>query len=201
MRTVNCACITRPPKSDEEISPPGPPGSQPVLAGAPGVSARYWRRSPRGFRRVGGAPLGQNCRVRHWSTHNAVAILTGAVLYFRYSRLIDARLRDGPFRDAVNIFSAPVVLSPGDATDCPPISLLNSWQWHGFTDEASSANAPCSPIGRRNLPAVGREQGGRYFRLALPVRRTTVFIGGSQDLAHRIERKGNRGVHLPCSLR
>jgi penicillin-binding protein 1B len=44
-----------------------------------------------------------------------LAILTGTVLYVRYSRLIDARLRDGVFRDSVNIYAAPLVVSVGDA--------------------------------------------------------------------------------------
>src|ERR1035438_6354067 len=43
-----------------------------------------------------------------------LAVVSGTVLYVRYSRLIDVRLRDGPFRDAVNIYAAPFALSPGD---------------------------------------------------------------------------------------
>src|SRR5271155_5150480 len=44
-----------------------------------------------------------------------LAVLAGTVLYVRYSRLIDARLRDGLFRDSVNIYAAPLVVSVGDA--------------------------------------------------------------------------------------
>ncbi len=37
-----------------------------------------------------------------------LASVGGAVLYVRYSHLIDERLRAGPFRDSVNIYAAPV---------------------------------------------------------------------------------------------
>ncbi|HWF11862.1 MAG TPA: transglycosylase domain-containing protein, partial [Bryobacteraceae bacterium] len=44
-----------------------------------------------------------------------LAIVIGAgALYLRYSFLIDARLRAGPFRDAVNVYAAPVEISVGD---------------------------------------------------------------------------------------
>jgi penicillin-binding protein 1B len=70
-----------------------------------------------------------------------LAIFTGAVLYIRYSRLIDARLRDGPFRDSVNIYAAPLALSPGDALT--PADLAAELETAGFAakvaprDEAS----------------------------------------------------------------
>jgi penicillin-binding protein 1B len=43
----------------------------------------------------------------------AVAVTCG-VLYLRYAKLIDARLREGPFRGAVNVYAAPVEISAGD---------------------------------------------------------------------------------------
>src|ERR1700730_7396405 len=36
-----------------------------------------------------------------------IVILAGAICYLRYSHLIDARLKDGPFGDSVNIYAAP----------------------------------------------------------------------------------------------
>ncbi|MDP9054634.1 MAG: PBP1A family penicillin-binding protein [Acidobacteriota bacterium] len=42
------------------------------------------------------------------------ALITLGVSYRKYSHLIDARLADGPFRDAVNIYASPLILSVGD---------------------------------------------------------------------------------------
>jgi len=37
-----------------------------------------------------------------------------SILYFRYASMIDARLREGPFHDAVNVYASPVEISAGD---------------------------------------------------------------------------------------
>jgi len=44
-----------------------------------------------------------------------VLLATGGGLYFHYSRLIDAQLEGGPFRDSVNIYGASATLNKGDA--------------------------------------------------------------------------------------
>src|SRR4051812_6201422 len=36
------------------------------------------------------------------------------VSYYHYAHLIDARLKEGPFRDSVNIYAGPLSLSVGD---------------------------------------------------------------------------------------
>src|ERR1700683_186326 len=104
--------VPAPPETDQQD--PVTPEVTPELTEPPGRGVRYLRRfltftrhivSQRRFRITAyaiGIPL-------------LIAILTGTVLYVRYSRLIDARLRDGPFRDAVNIYAAPLVVSVGDA--------------------------------------------------------------------------------------
>ena len=64
---------------------------------------------------------------RRFSTHRAVRIagwcvgalaiifvIIFAIAYHRYAKLIDARLVDGPFRDSINVYGAPLVLSTGD---------------------------------------------------------------------------------------
>jgi penicillin-binding protein 1B len=106
----------------------------------------------------------------------ATAILTGAVLYFRYSRLIDARLRDSPFRDAVNIYSAALVLSPGDAQTTG--DLAAELETAGFTDESSAArtSAPRSNAGTYRLSGDKVE----IFPAGRSGPFTEVFIAGGQ---------------------
>jgi penicillin-binding protein 1B len=58
----------------------------------------------------------------------AIVIWAGA-LYFRYASLIDARLREGPFRDAVNVYAAPVEISVGDLiTPAELATARGSWR-------------------------------------------------------------------------
>src|ERR1039457_2919833 len=59
-----------------------------------------------------------------------LAVVSGTVAYVRYSRLIDARLRDGPYRRSVNIYAAPLVLSPGDTLT--PVALAAELESAGF---------------------------------------------------------------------
>ena len=45
-----------------------------------------------------------------------VAILMIGIAYYHHcARLIDAKLEGGPFRNSVNIYGAPIILSDGDA--------------------------------------------------------------------------------------
>src|ERR1035438_10541484 len=78
---------------------------------------------------------------------------TFTVSYWKYSRLIDARLRDGPFRDSVNIYAAPLVLSVGDQVT--PADLVAELRTAGY-DRKPGANAPSysvSPGAVKILPA------------------------------------------------
>jgi penicillin-binding protein 1B len=77
-----------------------------------------------------------------------LAISTGAVLYLKYSRLIDARLRDGPFRDSVNIYAAPLVVSLGDPLT--PADLVAELRTAAFT-AASGEASPRSNAGSYRL--------------------------------------------------
>src|SRR5580692_9056696 len=74
-----------------------------------------------------------------------LAILTGTVLYVRYSRLIDARLRNGPFRDSVNIYAAPLVVSVGDALT--PADLGTELRTAGFACRLVDGGVKVSPAG------------------------------------------------------
>jgi hypothetical protein len=42
-------------------------------------------------------------------------LITGGWYYRHFSNVIDARLREGAFRDSVNVYGAPVVFNQGDA--------------------------------------------------------------------------------------
>ena len=121
-------------------------------------------------------------------------MLTGAVLYFRCSRLIDVRLRDGPLRDAVNIYSAPVVWSPGDAKT--PGELAAELEMAGFTDAASSAHAPAA----RSSAGTYRLSAGKVevFPAGTSSARTTVFIDGSQ-IARIVSNGKQIGEFVPGS--
>src|SRR6185312_1290154 len=44
----------------------------------------------------------------------ALASILLLVSYHRYAKLIDARLKHGPFADSVNIYAAPLTVSSGD---------------------------------------------------------------------------------------
>jgi penicillin-binding protein 1B len=114
----------------------------------------------------------------------ATAILTGAVLYFRYSRLIDARLRDGPFRDAVNIYSASLVLSPGDAQTSG--DLAAELETAGFTDASSSVTTPAV----RSNAETYRLSGGKVEIFPAGQSRTGVTVFTADGHISRIESNG-----------
>ena len=66
------------------------------------------------------------------------AIILG-ISYRKYSRLIDARLADGPFRDSVNIYASPLVLSVGDETTAA--GLEAELQTAGYDRKAAAASS------------------------------------------------------------
>ncbi len=65
----------------------------------------------------------------------SLLMLVGIILYFRYAHMIDARLSDGPFSDSVNIYAAPLVISPGDAVT--ESGLAAELETAGFSTKAS----------------------------------------------------------------
>src|ERR1700733_4605841 len=67
----------------------------------------------------------------------SLLVLSGIILYFRYAHLIDARLHDGPFRDSVNIYAAPLVVSTGDAVT--QAGLAAELETAGFASAKDSA--------------------------------------------------------------
>ena len=71
-----------------------------------------------------------------------VPLVVGAVLllvsYHRYSKLIDARLKDGPFADAVNIYAAPLVLSTTDQITAD--DLIAELRTAGYEPSTSGTN-------------------------------------------------------------
>lgn len=48
-------------------------------------------------------------------------MVIGGLYYHHYSRVIDAQLQGGPFRDSINIYGAPVTFSDGDALNADQI--------------------------------------------------------------------------------
>jgi penicillin-binding protein 1B len=158
-------------ETDEGISTPPVPDPEPLPGGGAGLRASLlaWIRSIAARRWIritacaGGALI-------------ATAILTGAVLYFKYSRLIDSHLRNGPFRDAVNIYSAPLVLSLGDAQT--PADLAAELETAGFTGEVSGVKgtAARSNAGTFRLPGDQVE----LFPAGRSGPGIAVFIAGGQ---------------------
>jgi len=52
-----------------------------------------------------------------------VLLIAGGFFYNHYSRLIDAQLQGGPFRDSLNIYGAPSTLSDGDALTADDVEV------------------------------------------------------------------------------
>ena len=77
----------------------------------------------------------------------AVAVVLGAgaftYVYAKYARLIDQKLRAGPFANTAKIFAAPLTVSVGDAAT--PDSIADQLRQGGYTD--SSRN----PVGYYQL--------------------------------------------------
>ena len=114
-----------------------------------------------------------------------LAVVSGTVLYVRYSRLIDVRLRDGPFRDAVNIYAAPFALSPGDPLT--PGELAAELESAGFVaKEAADSNSQAqSNTGTYRVAGTQVE----IFPSGKAGSSITVFITGNQ--VARIVSNGN----------
>jgi len=114
-----------------------------------------------------------------------LAIVAAGALYIRYSRLIDARLLDGPFRDSVNIYAAPIVLSPGDALT--PVDLAAELETAGF---AAKAAVPGAAPAKSNAGSYRMSDGKvEIFPAASPGSSTIVFIANNQ-IAHIVANGG-----------
>jgi penicillin-binding protein 1B len=66
-----------------------------------------------------------------------IALIVFSIYYNRFSNQIDARLKDGPFRDSSNIYAAPLVLTTGDGATVA--DLIDELRTAGF-DESASGN-------------------------------------------------------------
>jgi penicillin-binding protein 1B len=71
----------------------------------------------------------------------SLLVLSGMIVYFRYSHLIDARLHDGRFRDSVNIYAAPLVVSSGDALTQAGLAAELETAGYAATNDSAPANA------------------------------------------------------------
>jgi penicillin-binding protein 1B len=78
-----------------------------------------------------------------------LAALFMLVSYDRYARLIDARLKNGPFHDSVNIYAAALALSTGD--QMTQEDLIAALRTAGYA-EASSSRAGLGMNSWRILP-------------------------------------------------
>jgi penicillin-binding protein 1B len=99
-----------------------------------------------------------------------VILATCGVLYFRYSSLIDARLRDGPYHDAVNLYAAPVRISTGDSIT--PDELATALHLAG-----ASGNAKGGAIEVRT-PGPGR----RNATVSLSENHITRIVSGGKEI-------------------
>src|SRR5580692_6264506 len=111
-----------------------------------------------------------------------IAILTGTVFYVRYSHLIDARLRDGPFRDSVNIYAAPLVVSVGDALT--PADLVAELRMAAFAPASGEISAQ-SNAGSYRLTGGGV----KISPAGSPGSSTTVFFANNQITRILADRK------------
>jgi penicillin-binding protein 1B len=108
-----------------------------------------------------------------------LSLAAGTALYLRYSHLIDARLRDGPFRDSVDIYAAPLVVTVGDALTAA--DLAGELETAGFAAKDSHVE---STVGSYQLV----DGGVRIFQADSPGSPITVSIAGNQ--VSRISSKG-----------
>jgi penicillin-binding protein 1B len=67
-----------------------------------------------------------------------VAVIALGVSYRKYSHLIDARLADGPFRDSVNIYAAPLTVAVGD--QATPDALQAELHAAGYDGNSRQSN-------------------------------------------------------------
>ncbi len=74
----------------------------------------------------------------------AISVTIFGFLYFRYSKVIEARLRTGPFSDTVDIFTAPRLVAVGDAATLTEMTA--DLRRSGYTTSHDN------PVGWYNLP-------------------------------------------------
>ena len=105
-----------------------------------------------------------------------LAVVSGTVAYVRYSRLIDARLRDGPFRGSVNIYAAPLVLSPGDTLT--PVALAAELESAGFVAKKAATGKSRAQSNAGTYRVAGTKV--EIFPAGPAGSSITVFIAGNQ---------------------
>src|SRR5215469_15768827 len=93
-----------PPPNPDNTKPPEPPF--------------FFRRGPR---------IALFCAMGLFAT----LVLIGGIVYLKYAGEIDSRLRQGPFSDTVDIFTAPRVVGVGDAISAA--DLIADLRRSGYT--------------------------------------------------------------------
>ncbi len=102
-----------------------------------------------------------------------VLLIAGGWFYIHYSRLIDARLGGGAFRESVNIYGAPIVFADGDALSADQVeaelrlagdSFSESSQGIDVKSGGGSGGAPVRIVlaGNREIQRI--EQSGRDIK-------------------------------------
>jgi penicillin-binding protein 1B len=102
----------------------------------------------------------------------------GGWYYFHYSRLIDAQLKGGPFRDSVNIYGAPSTLNDDDALTAVEIEAELKLSGFISANTAKPGTFKESPGGLEIVPPAGSDSSS-------PVR---IVTGGGE--IQRIEANG-----------
>jgi len=75
----------------------------------------------------------------------AVVLLVSCIFYAKFGRMIDARLKHGPFSDSVNIFTSPRTVAVGDALTAE--EMVAELRSSGYTTSRSN------PLGSYNVAA------------------------------------------------
>jgi penicillin-binding protein 1B len=113
----------------------------------------------------------------------AAAVLIGS--YLRYSRLIDTRLKDGPFHDSVNIYAAPLLVSAGDQLSAD--ELLAELRGAGY-QEARPSRPLTARSWRVHLDTI---------EISTPESQAPATIYFSKDQISRLVLKGKDVKQLP----
>jgi penicillin-binding protein 1B len=77
--------------------------------------------------------------------------------YFHYSRIIDAQLQDGPFRDSINIYGAPSTLNDGDALSAKEIEAELRLSGYEPGGNGKTGSFKESPGGLEITPPAGSD--------------------------------------------
>ena len=167
------------PINTEEFAPPEPEG---LLADPDGNRLQPPEKPPFWFRR--GPRIALFCAMGLF----AIVVLTGSIFYFKYARAIDSRLRQGPFSDTVDIFTAPRMVGVGDEVGAD--EMIADLRRSGYTGSRDNPvgwfNVPSGPARRVEIfPGRGSFAGGEAAMLEFSNGRITRIVSLADNTARQ----------------